>query len=355
MGFDWIPMAQIFSCFVPSIKSQDVKDEYLKPLLGAILNGIFVIDEDDDDENKYYLDQGICAQSRYCILQFLYCEPNYILPRIIKEIIPNLKNDDVCDRLGAVELIWDILYSIDNIKGSNIKNEETVQTCLRYQDYAELNVKQNGKALLMSIIPYLSSLIVPLLRGMTDFNQTIRLRANQIFSISVRLIPLEQGMNDCNNGMPMELKEEKIKNQTILKQLIDPSLIDNFECPFEYNAQLRHYQKDGIKWLWFLRRFHLHGILADDMGLGKTLQSLLIIASSYYYSKDSKVNNSLIICPSTLIYHWQHEINKFIPNLSICPFVIDGNFKKRKKLFAQLSKNKQNEKMIVIMSYNTMK
>ena len=34
----------------------------------------------------------------------------------------------------------------------------------------------------------------------------------------------------------------------------------------------RPYQRDGISWLAFLRRFGLHGILADDMGLGKTLQ-----------------------------------------------------------------------------------
>jgi len=198
-------------------------------------------------------------------------------------------------------------------------------------------------------IPYLSLLIVPLLRGMTDFNQAIRVRANQIFSISVRLFPLEDGLTNFDQ-MPLQLKQQKIENQRILKQLIDPSLIADFDVSIEYNAQLRHYQKDGIKWLWFLRKFHLHGILADDMGLGKTLQSLLLIAASYHHSTKKENDPSLIICPSTLVYHWQHEMNKFIPNSSLCPLVIDGNAKKRKKLFAQIK-----GKMIVIMSYNAMK
>ncbi len=45
-----------------------------------------------------------------------------------------------------------------------------------------------------------------------------------------------------------------------------------YSLPFELPVTLRPYQRDGINWLAFLRRFGLHGVLADDMGLGKTLQ-----------------------------------------------------------------------------------
>ncbi|MCX6865826.1 MAG: DEAD/DEAH box helicase, partial [Verrucomicrobia bacterium] len=39
-------------------------------------------------------------------------------------------------------------------------------------------------------------------------------------------------------------------------------------------ATLRDYQLAGFRWMQFLARHGLHGILADDMGLGKTLQTL---------------------------------------------------------------------------------
>ena len=47
-----------------------------------------------------------------------------------------------------------------------------------------------------------------------------------------------------------------------------------FELPagVGLRGSLRRYQRQGVAWLAFLRRFGLHGVLADDMGLGKTLQ-----------------------------------------------------------------------------------
>jgi SNF2 family DNA or RNA helicase len=49
------------------------------------------------------------------------------------------------------------------------------------------------------------------------------------------------------------------------------------------------------------------GILADDMGLGKTIQTLAFTASL-----DEK-GPTLVICPTSLIYNWQNEIQKFLP------------------------------------------
>ena len=50
------------------------------------------------------------------------------------------------------------------------------------------------------------------------------------------------------------------------------------------------------------------GILADDMGLGKTLQSIVYMASN-------QERPYLIVCPSSLVYNWQEEIEKFAPFL----------------------------------------
>ena len=74
----------------------------------------------------------------------------------------------------------------------------------------------------------------------------------------------------------------------------------------EYKSLLRMYQQQGIQWLYDLKNMNLNGILADDMGLGKTLQVLV-----FYEQYVSKVKPSLIVCPSSLMYNWMSEIEKF--------------------------------------------
>ena len=74
----------------------------------------------------------------------------------------------------------------------------------------------------------------------------------------------------------------------------------------EYKSLLRMYQQQGIQWLYDLKNMNLNGILADDMGLGKTLQVLV-----FYEQYVSKEKPSLIVCPSSLMYNWMSEIEKF--------------------------------------------
>ena len=74
----------------------------------------------------------------------------------------------------------------------------------------------------------------------------------------------------------------------------------------EYKSLLRTYQQQGIQWLYDLKNMNLNGILADDMGLGKTLQVLV-----FYEQYVSKEKPSLIVCPSSLMYNWMSEIEKF--------------------------------------------
>ena len=74
----------------------------------------------------------------------------------------------------------------------------------------------------------------------------------------------------------------------------------------EYKSLLRMYQQQGIQWLYDLKKMNLNGILADDMGLGKTLQVLV-----FYEQYVSKEKPSLIVCPSSLMYNWMSEIEKF--------------------------------------------
>ena len=137
---DWISNAQIFACFIPSVLSL-IRSKYIYLLIKEIINGLFIFDSYKDDNNNDIIDtqNGICAQSRYCILEYLYFEPNIILPLIINKIIPHLYYDNIYDRLGTVELIWDILCSINNIKYNNNNNNNIYNN----NNYSLLNLEKN--------------------------------------------------------------------------------------------------------------------------------------------------------------------------------------------------------------------
>ncbi|WP_310602882.1 DEAD/DEAH box helicase [Anaerosporobacter sp.] len=93
----------------------------------------------------------------------------------------------------------------------------------------------------------------------------------------------------------------------LVNQIMNPKE-NQYDVPANVNASLRSYQVTGFKWLCTLADNNLGGILADDMGLGKTLQSIVYMAAN-------KERPYLIVCPSSLIYNWQEEIEKFAPFL----------------------------------------
>ncbi|MEJ6982248.1 DEAD/DEAH box helicase [Pedobacter sp. P351] len=82
----------------------------------------------------------------------------------------------------------------------------------------------------------------------------------------------------------------------------------------ELRATLRDYQKQGLNWLNFLDDFNLGGCLADDMGLGKSIQIIAFILSQR--TKRSQ-NTNLLVVPTSLIFNWQAEVEKFAPSLKM--------------------------------------
>nr|WP_242949685.1 DEAD/DEAH box helicase [Clostridium pasteurianum] len=88
---------------------------------------------------------------------------------------------------------------------------------------------------------------------------------------------------------------------------------------------MRKYQKFGFKWLKSLARCGFGGILADEMGLGKTLQVISFLASE---KKSGNNIPSIVICPTSLVYNWLSEIQRFYPDLKV--LVISGSREERK-------------------------
>ncbi len=97
------------------------------------------------------------------------------------------------------------------------------------------------------------------------------------------------------------------------KQISTFSTMDVPSLPKGIKAEFREYQTRGFGWLWFLYQYGLNGILADDMGLGKTLQALALLQKAK--EKNKKAPN-LVICPTSVVFNWENEIEKFAPGLT---------------------------------------
>jgi len=84
-------------------------------------------------------------------------------------------------------------------------------------------------------------------------------------------------------------------------------------------STLRPYQKLGVKWLWSLYCYGLSGLLCDDMGLGKTHQAMALLAGIKNINKERKACY-FIVCPTSVISHWEELLKVFLPNLRVTLF-----------------------------------
>ncbi len=115
-----------------------------------------------------------------------------------------------------------------------------------------------------------------------------------------------------------------------LQKLLIPDQIPVLQNPKGLNCTMRQYQSEGLNWLNFLQTAGLGGCLADDMGLGKTIQTLALLQHN---KEDFETQNSgqkltsLIIVPASLIYNWENEIKRFVPDLKVYSY--KGNQRKK--------------------------
>jgi hypothetical protein len=82
--------------------------------------------------------------------------------------------------------------------------------------------------------------------------------------------------------------------------------------PAAVQARLRDYQVAGFRWLCLLDEMGWGGVLADDMGLGKTLQALSFLQ---HVVERYPEETHLVVAPTSLLYNWEAELKKFVPDL----------------------------------------
>lgn len=109
-----------------------------------------------------------------------------------------------------------------------------------------------------------------------------------------------------------------------------------------FKSDLRSYQEVGVKWLWFLYSHGLSGLLCDEMGLGKTHQAMGLIAAAKNQERGKKY---LVVCPTSVIYHWQELLKKFLPDVNV--FIFYGVGRKLEAF--------QDPQEVLVTSYGTLR
>lgn len=118
-------------------------------------------------------------------------------------------------------------------------------------------------------------------------------------------------------AMVQNLGEDGLANTVIgrkLENLQHFEEIKPYKVPKAFQGELRPYQKAGYDWLCFLRDFNLGGCLADDMGLGKTVMTLAFLQA---LKSDGVKYPTLLVMPTSLLYNWQKEAERFTPELKV--------------------------------------
>tara|TARA_B110001454_G_scaffold218046_1_gene244903 strand:- start:11478 stop:14861 length:3384 start_codon:yes stop_codon:yes gene_type:complete len=116
------------------------------------------------------------------------------------------------------------------------------------------------------------------------------------------------------------------------------------ELPSTIKADLKPYQKTGVQWLQDLYKLKLGALLADDMGLGKTLQTLTFLEN---LRSKGEMGTVLVVLPSSLVFNWRSEIEKFTPEIPVAIFSNDT----RENIAALVAKKKEK---LVLITYGMM-
>lgn len=255
-----------------------------------------------------------------------------------------------------------------------------------------LNFYKTGQpSFLTSECPLAPLLILPVLRRISDQNVTVRTPALHLFSLLLPALPL------YNYALVSEIEGEAQSLLLEAKAFIDGFIGCNYSCQnstdttnFNENrndrdgsnlnlpepeifsnglikVELRPYQRVGVAWLHLLHRYGLNGALCDDMGLGKTLQTICMLASAHH-SQLSSIENcenssvkkypSMVVCPASLLGHWEYEIKKyaiFLPTV-----ILSGNSTERRRIILSFQDkaskiNYQEYAPIMIASYESVR
>ena len=183
------------------------------------------------------------------------------------------------------------------------------------------------------------------LSGLADFIETTGLKKGAADEENKVELPLSNAMVlDAIAREDEGLRLERSKAfRRVVRDIRHPQDAEvEADVPQSLEKILRDYQVTGFNWLNSLAHYGLGGILADDMGLGKTLQVLAFLLAN----RDGRRAPSLVVAPTSLVYNWLDEAEKFTPELKAK--VIAGTKAEREALLAETG----TECDVLVTTYN---
>ncbi len=137
----------------------------------------------------------------------------------------------------------------------------------------------------------------------TDNSDSSRGREKQVSNKS--LLKFNGFIREAQNFKFIKIRPEVIaKIQKVIEKQSLADLNANTKLDFDsLKASLYPYQKKGVEFIVFGKGT----ILADEVGLGKTIQA---IVAAQFKKELFNLQSALIICPDSLIQHWEQEIKK---------------------------------------------
>lgn len=270
--------------------------------------------------------------------EYIYIQGNEKIYRFLMEIIPKLQK-------------YSEIYYSENFKNIRIYSPSSLSAKVR------LNEKSNLLEFDFEIDGIEEEELLDVFKAIKEKKKYYRLKKGGFLSLDVEEVESFSNLIDYLNISPKDLsqkslqipkyralyldeilKDSNIKNinrNIAFKQLVqnikEPLDLD-YEIPDFFQGILRDYQVVGFKWLKTLSNYSMGGILADDMGLGKTIQILALLISEKS-EKGSKP--SLVVAPTSLLYNWLSEVEKFVPQLKV--LVISGAKEERDQNIEKLS------------------
>ncbi|HVU10277.1 MAG TPA: DEAD/DEAH box helicase [Phototrophicaceae bacterium] len=193
----------------------------------------------------------------------------------------------------------------------------TLDTLLNY----EMELMLGGQVIDRAEFFRLAALKQPLvrLRGQWVLLDSAQIEAGlKFFEQGSRSLNLEEALRlgldgDEAAGLPIDNVHTNGWLKTLLDSLQQLERIALLAAPDGLRAQLRPYQQRGYSWMAFLRRYGLGACLADDMGLGKTLETIALLLNT----RAEAQHPTLVVCPTSVVGNWRHELNRFAPELSV--------------------------------------
>lgn len=233
----------------------------------------------------------------------------------------------ISGRVSLVDDLLEVTFDTDNLDPNELKG--ILQSLRRKKKFYRL---KDGGILPLDQYPDLDGLLN--LANQMDISPK-DLDNGKFYMPKYRAFYLDNYFSETDNKIIEKTQdfEQYVKSISEIKNRI-------YEIPKSLNKVLRDYQKVGFQWLKVLSKSGLGGVLADDMGLGKTLQVLTLILSE----KQERKAPALIIAPTSLVYNWVFEAEKFAPELKVA--AIAGTQTQRQSLL-----NNIDEYDLVVTSY----